>query len=125
MTIGAIAAKCMIGAAIGAVADIAIQAAVAKFKGKPVNIDVCSVILSAMLGCIAAPISAAFLEPFIAAKLGPVLGGVAGTLLGKLLIFIAKKLGMGIPKALVGKLLKLGCISEPQAIILGVEPERV
>jgi hypothetical protein len=125
LTLGAVAAKCIIGAIIGALADVAIQAAIAKFKGKPVKIDICSVILSAILGCIAAPISAAFLEPFIAAKLGPVLGGVAGTLIGKILIFIAKKLGMGVPKSLVGKLLKLGCISEPQAIVLGVEPERI
>lgn len=121
-TIGAIAAKCIIGALVGALIDVAIQSGVALFKGKPITIDKCSVIVSAVLSCIAAPVSAVFLDAWVAARLGPVLGATAATLVGKLLIFFAKKLAIGVPKSLVAKLLKLGCITPGEAKVLGVSP---
>lgn len=123
--IGKVAAKCIIGAITGVLFDAAIQAALYSWKKKTlkfwkVSLNYCSLILSAILGCIAAPISAYLLEPWITAQLGTKLGGMAGTLIGKILIFIAKKLSMAIPKGIVGKLLKLNCISKEQAAELGV-----
>ena len=120
--IGAIAAKCIIGAIIGALFDAGIQSALQSWKNRTwkfwkAKLNYCSIILSAILGCIAAPISAFILEPWIVARLGA-LGGIAGTLIGKILIFIAKKLGMIIPKSIVGKLVKLGCISPQQAVVI-------
>jgi hypothetical protein len=131
ITIGAVVAKCIIGAITGALFDAAIQAALHAWERRSwrfwegLRLNYCSIILSAILGCIAAPISAAILEPWIAAQLGTRLGGIAGTLIGRILLFIAQKLGMAIPKALVGKLLKLGCISPEQSAALGVDPATV
>ncbi len=126
VTIGAVVAKCIIGAIAGALFDAAIQAALYAWKQRTwrfwgATLNYCSIILSAMLGCIAAPISAFILEAWVVARLGT-LGGIVGTLIGKILIFIAKKLAIGIPKGLVGKLAKLGCISPEQAAELGVTP---
>ena len=131
ISIGAVVAKCIIGAIVGVIFDFAIQGILHSIKKWTwrfwkASWDYCSIILSAVLGCIAAPISAAILEPWVVARLGPKLGGMAGTLLGKILLFIAKKLAMGIPKGIVKSLAKLGCISPEQAKELGVtrqEPE--
>jgi len=130
VTIGAVAAKCIIGAIAGVLFDGAIQAALHSWKQRSwrfweVTLNWCSIILSAILGCIAGPISAYMLEPWIAAQLGPKLGGMAGTLIGKILIFIAKKLGMAVPKSLVGSLAKLNCISPEQSAELGVPVETI
>lgn len=128
--IGAVVARCIIGAIAGVLFDAAIQAALYSWRQRTwrfwqVTLNWCSIILSAILGCIAGPISAYVLEPWIAARLGTRLGGIAGTLIGKILLFIAKKLGMAIPKGLVGKLLKLNCISPEQAAELGVTVDSV
>lgn len=128
VTLGAIAAKCIIGAITGALVDAAIQAALHSIREWTwrfwrTTFDYCSIFLSAALGCIAAPVSAFVLEGWVTARLGTRLGGLAGTLLGKILIFIAKKLAIGIPKGLVKTLAKLGCISPEQASELGVERE--
>ena len=130
VTIGAVAARCIIGAIVGVLFDAAIQAALFSWRERTlgfwrVTLDWCSIILSAILGCIAGPISAYMLEPWIAARLGPRLGGIAGTLIGKILLFIAKKLGMTVPKGMVGTLLKLNCISPEQSSELGVPAETV
>jgi hypothetical protein len=130
VSIGAVAAKCIIGAIVGALFDAGIQAALSSWRRRSwrfweTSLNWCSIILSAILGCIAAPISAAILEPWIVARLGTRLGGLAGTLIGKILLFIAKKLSIGIPKAVVGKLLKLNCISAEQSAELGVPVEAV
>ena len=130
ITFGAIAAKCIIGAIVGVLFDGAIQAALHSWRERSwrfweVTIDWCSIILSAILGCIAGPISAYALEPWIAAKLGPKLSGVAGTLIGKILLFIAKKLGMAVPKSMVSSLAKLNCISPEQSAELGVPVETI
>ena len=126
VTVGAVVAKCIIGAITGALFDAAIQAALHSLRERTwrfwrVTLDYCSIILSAILGCIAAPISAFILEGWVTARLGSRLGGMAGTLIGKILLFIAKKLAIGIPKGLVGTLAKLGCVSPEQAAELGVE----
>lgn len=126
-TISAAAAKCIIGAITGALFDGVIQAALHAWKQRTwrfwqARFDYCSIILSAILGCIAAPVSAYILEGWVVAQLGPRLGGIAGTLIGRILIFIAKKLAIGIPKGIVGKLAKLGCLSPEQAAELGVTP---
>ncbi|NBC08548.1 MAG: DUF4157 domain-containing protein [Bacteroidetes bacterium] len=122
ITIGAVAAKCAIGAIVGALFDIGIQMGIQWWNtgsASFANVNYCSTILSAVLGCIIAPVAAYLIEPWIAAKLGPGISGIAGTLLGRILLFFAKKLGVGIPKAVVGKLLKMNCISEDQAVALG------
>src|SRR6266700_5908170 len=46
-----------------------------------------------------------------------------GTLIGRILLYIAKKLAIGIPKFIVKSLAKLGCISQQQAAELGVTPQ--
>jgi hypothetical protein len=125
ITFGAVVAKCILGAIAGVLFDAAIQAIIYSIKERTWRFwratwDYCSLVLSAVIGCIAAPISAATLEPWITARLGPALGGISGTLLGKVLLFIAKKLAIGIPKFIVKSLAKLGCISPEQAAELGV-----
>jgi len=122
ITIGAVAAKCAIGAIVGALFDIGIQMGIQWWNtgsASFANVNYCTTILSAVLGCIVAPVAAYAIEPWIAAKLGPGMSGIAGTVLGRILLFFAKKLGVGIPKAIIGKLLKLNCISEDQAAALG------
>jgi outer membrane protein OmpA-like peptidoglycan-associated protein len=128
ITIGAVIAKCILGALGGALFDAAIQTILYSIKEWTWRFwratwDYCSIILSAVIGCIAAPISAATLEPWITSKLGPVLGGIEGTLLGKILLYIAKKVAIGIPKFIVKSLAKLGCISPEQAAELDVKPD--
>jgi len=131
ITIGAVAAKCIVGAIAGVLFDSAIQAVLHSisewtWRFWEASWDYCSMILSAAIGCIAAPVGAATLEPWVASKLGPKLGGMAGTLLGKLLLFVSKKVAVAIPKGMVKALAKLGCISPEQANELGVqqgEPE--
>lgn len=125
LTIGAVIAKCIVGAIGGAIFDGAIQAVLYSIREWTwrfwrASWDYCSLILSAAIGCIAAPISAATLEPWLASRLGPVLGGIEGTLLGKLLLYLAKKVAVGIPSFIVKSLAKLGCISPEQARELGV-----
>ena len=125
ITIGVAIGKCIIGGIVGALFDGAIQAIIHSIKERTwrfwqASWDYCSLILSAIIGCIAAPISAAVLEPWVTARLGSKLGAMAGTLTGKILLYIAKQLGMGIPKFIVKNLAKLGCISPEQAAELGV-----
>jgi hypothetical protein len=127
VTIGAVAARCIIGAITGALFDAGIQSVLHSIRERTwrfwqARYDYCSIILSAIIGCIAGPVSAYILEPWITAQLGARLGGMAGPLIGKILLFIAKKLGMAIPKSLVGALAKLGCISPEQAAELNVRP---
>lgn len=127
VTITAVVAKCIIGAITGALFDAAIQSVLHSVRERTwrfweARYDYCSIILSAIIGCIAGPVSAFVLEPWISAQLGARLGGIAGSLTGKILLFIAKKLGMAIPKSLVGTLAKLGCISPEQAAELDVRP---
>ena len=125
LTIGAAAGKCILGAIAGAIFDAAIQAIIYSIKEATWRFwratwDYCSLVLSAVIGCIAAPISAFALDPWITARLGPALGGIEGTLIGKVLLFLAKRLAIGIPKFIVKHLAKLGCISPEQAAELGV-----
>jgi hypothetical protein len=125
ITISAVVARCIIGAVVGALFDATIQAALHSIRERTwrfwrASLNYCSIILSAIIGCIAAPVSAYLLEPWIAARLGTRLGGMAGTLIGRILIFIAQRLGIGIPRAVVSTLAKLGCISPEQAAELGV-----
>ena len=82
--------------------------------------DWCSVILSSIIGCVAAPVGAAVIEPWITKQLakigvGGAIGGASGTLMSKLLMFLAKKLAVGIPKSAISFLLKLGCIKDTEA----------
>jgi hypothetical protein len=126
--IGRVAAKCIVGAITGALFDAAIQSALHAIRERTwrfwtASYNVCSIVLSAILGCFAAPISAFVLEGWVSAQLGTRLGGMAGTLIGKVLLFIAKRLAIGIPKGIVGKLAKLGCVSPEQAGELGVSSE--
>jgi hypothetical protein len=130
--IGALAAKCIIGAIIGVLADLGIQAGIHAFKHglghmKEMKVDYCSLIISAVLGCIGGVVAAKWLEPFLNEALGKALGGIAGSLLGKILIFIANKLAIGIPRAMVKKLMHLGCISDEQgeALAPGIKNEPV
>ena len=88
LTIGAAVAKCILGAIAGVLFDAAIQAILysireATWRFWRATWDYCSLVLSAVIGCIAAPVSAVTLEPWITARLGPALGGIGGTLLGR------------------------------------------
>ncbi len=126
ITIGTAVGKCIVGAIGGVLFDAAIQAILYSIKEWTwrfwrASWDYCSLILSAAIGCIAAPISAATLEPWLAARLGPALGRMEGTLLGKLLLWLAEKLALAPPKFIVKSLAKLGCISPEQAAALGVQ----
>jgi hypothetical protein len=117
--IGALAAKCIIGAIVGVLFDLAIQSGMHMWRRgsmtlQGLSVDYCSVILSAILGCIGGVVAAAWLGPWLNAQLGARLGGIAGTLIGRILLFIANKLSIGIPRAMVKKLLQLGCISPAQ-----------
>src|SRR6267154_1162732 len=127
VTIGAIAGKCIVGAITGALFDAALQAIIHSIREWTWRFwrttwDYCSLILSAILGCIAAPVAAFAVEPWVAAELGPRLAAIEGTLIGKILLFIAKKLAIGIPKFIVKHLAMLGCISPEQAAELDVKP---
>ena len=125
LTIGAAVGKCILGAIVGVLFDAAIQAILHSIRERSwrfweANWNYCAFILSAAIGCIAAPISAVTLEPWLAAKLGPKLGARQGTLLGKLLLFLAARVGMAIPQFIVKALAMLGCISPEEAADLGV-----
>ncbi|MFZ4859036.1 MAG: DUF4157 domain-containing protein [Desulfuromonadaceae bacterium] len=118
--IGALAAKCIIGAIISTLLDLAFQSGMHMWKNrkwsvKGMRVDYCSLILSAALGCIGGVVAAKWLEPWLNGVLGKTLGGIGGTLLGKLLLYIANKLAIGVPRWVVKKLLHLGCISDEQA----------
>lgn len=116
----ALAMKCAVGAAISAVLDLGIQGIMHMWREWTwrfweMTVDYCSIILSAVLGCFGGIVAAKWLEPWLNARLGARLGGAAGTLLGKILIWAANKAAVGVPKGLIGALLKLGCISDEQA----------
>jgi len=118
--IGALAGKCIIGAIIGALFDLGIQSALYGWRERTwrvwrLTVDYCSLIISAVLGCIGGAVAAKWLEPWLNSALGSRLGGIGGTLLGRILIFIANKLSIGVPRGLVKTLLKLGCVSRDQA----------
>lgn len=130
--IGAVAGRCIVGAIVGALIDLAIQAGMhmwhqgeASLEG--MRVDYCSLILSAILGCIGGAVAAKWLEPWINSALGARLGGITGTLIGRVLLFIANKLAIGIPRAMVKKLANWHCISDDQADALapGVVQELV
>jgi hypothetical protein len=128
VTIGAVIGKCILGAITGVLFDAVIQAAIHSIKKWTLRfwrttLDYCSLFISAVLGCIAAPISAFVLEGWVTTQLGRRLGAMSGTLLGKILIYLAKKLAIQPPKFLVSQLLKLGCVSPEQAAELGVSAE--
>lgn len=121
--IGMLAGRCIVGAVIGAVLDLAIQAAIYGWRRRTwrvwgMTVDVCSTVLSAILGCIGGVVAARWLEPWINAALGPRLAGVAGPLIGRILLFIVNRLSVGIPRAIIKTLLKLGCISDEQAELI-------
>ena len=128
--IGALAAKCVIGAIVGVLFELAIQTGMHVWRRgrmtlEGLRVDYCSLVLTAILGCIGGAAAARWLEPWINSQLGARLGGVAGTLIGRILLFIANKLAIGVPRAMVKQLLKLGCISEEQgeALAPGVARE--
>jgi len=72
-------------------------------------------------------VAAKWVEPWIGRALGPRLGGMAGSLIGKVLLFIANKAAIGVPRWVTKSLLKLNCISDEQAEALapGVSGELV
>jgi hypothetical protein len=116
--IGALAAKCMVGALLGALLDVGIQAGTYAWKHGTTSgfqVDYCSVILSAILGCVGGVVAAKWVAPWIAENLAPELGALGGTLLGRILLFLATRLAIGVPRWVVKSLLKLGCISIEQA----------
>jgi RHS repeat-associated protein len=126
MTASAIALKCITGAIAGAAIDYAIQHFTDVWgwiwgcSSGWSDTDWCSVILSAVIGCVAAPVAARFIEPWITKELaklgfGEVAGAAGATLMSKLLIYIAKKAGVAIPKAAVNTLAKLNCITDAEA----------
>lgn len=120
--IGLFLKKCAIGAIVGVLTDLGFQAALHMWRHRTwrfweMTVDVCSLIISAVLGCVGG-ISAVFIERWIATRIGASLAGVTGTLLGKILIWLAQKAGVGIPKALLKTLFKLGCVSEEQAEVI-------
>lgn len=116
ITLGALAAKCIIGAIIGVLFDLALQYGLHLWRrGERFVVDYCSLILSAALSCIAAPIVSYGVEAWLTSRLAnSAYSGIIGTLLGRILIFIGARLGMAVPKSMVGKLLKMGCISQQQ-----------
>lgn len=82
--------------------------------------DWCSVVLSAIIGCAAAPVGAAFIEPWVTKQLakigiGGAIGGASASLMSKVLLFIAKKISVGIPKSITGTLVKMNCITDAEA----------
>jgi hypothetical protein len=120
-TISAVAIKCIIGAIIGVLFDLAIQLGSHYFRsrGTEFAIDYCSLIISAVLSCIAAPIISYGIEAWLTSRLaGSAYGSIVGTLLGRILIWIVARAGMAVPKWIVGRLFRLGCISEEQHTVL-------
>jgi hypothetical protein len=121
VTISAVAIKCIIGAIIGVLFDLAIQLGSHYFSSSSTEftIDYCSLIVSAVLSCIAAPIISYGIGAWLASRLaGSAYGSIVGTLLGRLLIWIVARAGMAVPKWIVGRLFRLGCISEEQHTVL-------
>jgi hypothetical protein len=121
--IGALAAKCIVSAIIGVLADLGLQALFYSVKQRTLDlskmtVDVCSLVLSAILGCIGGVVAAVWLQPWVDRILGPQLAGIAGPLIGRVLIVIARWLGVTIPKGLLKALLKLGCVSQEQAEVI-------
>lgn len=118
--IGALAGKCIVGALLGAVVDLAIQAGLHLWRRgwdrmHGFRVDYCGLILSAVLGCVGGVAAARWLEPWINRALGARLGAVGGPLVGRILLFVVQKLGIGVPRAVLKTLLKLGCVSPEQA----------
>jgi RHS repeat-associated protein len=126
VTISALTAKCVLGALLGVGFDIIVQEGSSLFKtGRLCKPNSCSAIVSAVIGCVAAPVSAKYIEPWVTQQLGKLAPGLVGpeaSMLSKLLLFMVKKLGNFIPKGIVKQLAKLGCISDSEAdTILGDE----
>lgn len=118
--IGALAGKCIVGALVGAVVDLAIQAGLHVWRRgwdrmQGFRLDYCGLILSAILGCVGGAVAARWLEPWINRALGARLGALGGPLVGRILLFVVQKLGIGVPRAVMKTLLKLGCVSPEQA----------
>lgn len=120
--IGALLSRCAIGALVGVAIDLGLQALLYSWRRWTwrfwnLTVDYCSVFLSAVLGCLGG-IATPVVERWVGARLGPRLGGVAGTLLGRILIWLATRAGIAVPKGLTKLLLKLGCVSPEQAEVI-------
>jgi len=114
------AAACVIGALIGLGLDLAIQSVGHMVREKTwrfweMAVDTCSTVISAVLGCFGGIASKLWLDPLLATHLGPRLGGFGLPLVGKVLLWVAQKTAMGVPKAVLAKLVKLGCVTPEQA----------
>lgn len=130
--IGVLAAKCIVSALIGVALDYATQAAIHMWRSRTgrfweMTVDWCSIALSAALSCIGGIVAFRWLGPWLDRALGPRLAGISGPLIGRLLIFIARTLGIAIPKGMLKLMLKLGCVSPEQAeaIAPGISTEIV
>ncbi|WP_312078193.1 DUF4157 domain-containing protein [Chryseobacterium sp.] len=111
-----IAAKCVLGAIVGVLIDLGIQYGGHLWRGSgDFAVDYCSLVISAVLSCIAAPIISYGIEAWIAERLAnSAYAGVAGTLLGRILVWIVARAAMAVPKWVADRLLSLGCISRQQ-----------
>lgn len=130
--IGAVAGRCIVGAIVGALFDLAIQAGMhmweqGEWSLEGMRVDYCSTILSAILGCVGGVAAARWIEPYLNSALGPRLAGISGPLVGRILLFIANKLAIAIPRAMVKKLAGWHCISDDQAEVIapGIRQELV
>ena len=113
----ALVKACLIGAVVGVVFDLAFQVGMhlwrhGTFEGFVV--DGCSLILAAVLGCVGQVLLARFVGPWLTKQLG----GVGGPLVGRILAWLASRAGIGIPRALVKFLMKLGCVDNEQAELI-------
>lgn len=134
--VGAYALRCIIGAVVGALFDLAIQYGIHSWRRweppwrrgtyQSFRSDWCSAILAAALGCLGGMVALKWLEPMLSKRFAA-LGGGSGTLLGRLLMWVVQKAAIGLPRASVKTLLKLGCIKEHEAEVLapGVTGEPV
>lgn len=134
--VGAYALRCIIGVVVGALFDLAIQYGIHSWRRweppwrrgtyQSFRPDWCSAILAAALGCLGGMVALKWLEPLLSKRFAA-LGGGSGTLLGRLLMWVVQKAAIGLPRATVKTLLKLGCIKEHEAEVLapGVTGEPV
>jgi hypothetical protein len=133
--LGALAAKCIVGAVVSAALDAAIQYGLHSWKERRApwdpettrsfRLDKCTVIISAVLGCVGGIVAVKWLEPLLKRSLPAAWSGAGATLLGRILLFVANKAGIGIPRFAVKWLLKLNCVSpqEAEALAPGVGAE--